>query len=433
MDTEREGRPAAPIHRFTRPIQEFLHVEASSGLLLAFCAGVALLAANSPWSAAWAGLWETRLVLGVGSFVLDYPLWHWINDALMAVFFFLVGLEIKRELVAGELREPAARLLPVAAALGGAAVPALIYLLFHHDGPAARGWGVPMATDIAFVVGLLALFGPRVPTALKLFLLSLAIVDDLLAVAIIALFYSSGLSWTALGLAGLLFLGMAGLRAAGVRSLAVYWAAGAAVWLCTLKSGIHPTVAGVALGLLTPAQPLLPLPAVERLLRSTREGLAKVRGKEKAQLVLESRVLLGEAVSPVRRLEEILHPWVAFGIMPLFALANAGIPIAAAELTSPVALAVAFALLVGKPLGILGAAALAMRLSRAPLPEGLNWRILAAGACLGGIGFTMSLFIAGLGLPADFLVAGKTGVLLGSALAAALGAWLLARHLPRRA
>jgi NhaA family Na+:H+ antiporter len=432
VSAARDDRPPAPIHRITRPIQEFLHVEASSGFLLACCAGFALLAANSPWSEAWTGLWETRLTLGLGSFVLDYPLWYWINDALMAVFFFLVGLEIKRELVLGELREPAARALPVAAALGGALVPALIYLIFHHSGPAARGWGVPMATDIAFVVGILALFGSRVPPALKLFLLSLAIVDDLLAVVIIALFYSTALSWPALGLAALVFLGMAGLRAAGVRSLAVYWAAGSAVWLCTLKSGIHPTIAGVALGLLTPVKPLLPLPAVERLLQATRERLTLARGREKAELVRESAGLLREAVSPVRRLEDKLHPWVAFGIMPLFALANAGIPIATGEMLNPVAQAVALALVIGKPLGIVGAAALLLRLTGGRLPEGLNWRILCAGACLGGVGFTMSLFIAGLGLPAEFMVAGKTGVLFGSLIAGAVGVALLARSLPRK-
>ncbi len=426
-----EIRPSAPIQRFTKPIQQFLHVEAASGVVLAVCAAVALIAANSPWSDAWARLWDTRLVLGVGQLVLDYPLWYWINDALMALFFFLVGLEIKRELVLGELREPSARALPVAAAIGGAAVPALIYLTFHHSGPASRGWGVPMATDIAFVVGLLALFGRRVPPALKLFLLSLAIVDDLLAVVIIALFYSDGLNGQMLGLAGLCFFGMVVMRAVGVRALLAYWIAGGAVWLCTLKSGLHPTVAGVALGLLTPVRPLLPLPAVEGLLRSTGERLARARGKEKAQLVSESAALLNEAVSPVRRLEEKLHPWVAFGIMPLFALANAGVPIAAHSLLDPVAVVIAVALVVGKPLGILLAAAAALRIVGGRLPEGLNWRILIAGSCLGGVGFTMSLFIAGLGLPAEFLVAGKCGVLFGSLVAGALGCWMLSRSLPR--
>jgi len=431
MSANQDHGPAAPIDRITRPIQQFLHIEASSGLVLAISAGFALLAANSPWSDSWAGLWETSLVVGVGEWVLDYSLKHWINDALMAVFFFLVGLEIKRELTLGELREPSARVLPVAAAIGGALAPALIYLLLQHEGPAARGWGVPMATDIAFVVGLLTLFGSRVPPALKLFLLSLAIVDDLLAVVIIALFYSSGLNLIALGLAGLIFLFMAGLRAAGVRTLAVYWMAGAAIWLCTVKSGIHPTIAGVVLGLMTPANPLLPLPAVERLLHTTRLRLSTARGREKAEMVRESAKLLREAVSPVRRLEDLLHPWVAFGIIPLFALANAGIPIATGELRNPVALAIVIALVVGKPLGIVGAAAVAVRLSGRGLPDGLTWRILIASACLGGVGFTMSLFIAGLGLPDELLVAGKTGVLFGSLIAGTLGAWLLARTLPR--
>jgi len=433
VDAADEARPQVPIDRITRPIQQFLHVESSSGLLLAFCAGIALLAANSPWAASWSRLWELRIVVGVGSLVLDYPLWYWINDALMALFFFLVGLEIKRELVLGELREPSARLLPIAAAAGGALVPALIYLFFHHDGPAARGWGVPMATDIAFVIGVLALFGARVPPGLKLFLLSLAIVDDLLAVVIIAIFYSHGLNWVALGLAGLLFVGMAGLRAAGARSLLVYWLAGFAVWLCTLKSGIHPTIAGVALGLLTPARPLLPMPAMGRLFRSTRERLTRARAKEKAQIVRESSALLSEMVSPVRRLEEALHPWVAFGIMPLFALANAGVPISLHEVSDPVALAIAAALALGKPIGIVCAVGLTLRLSRTRLPEGLSVGALIAGACLAGIGFTMSLFIAGMGLPPEQLVAGKTGVLIGSLCAGLLGAFLLSRILPRHA
>lgn len=288
-----------------------------------------------------------------------------------------------------------------------------------------------MATDIAFVVGVLALFGSRVPPALKLFLLSLAIVDDLLAVVIIAIFYSSGLDLAFLGLAALLFLGMAGLRAAGARSLVLYWVAGSLVWLCTLKSGIHPTIAGVALGLLTPANPLLPLPAVERVLRLTRERLAGARAKEQAQLVRESSALLNEAVSPVRRLEDALHPWVAFGIMPLFALANAGVPISLAAIGDPVAIAVAIALVLGKPLGILGAAALTIRMGWTRLPAELSRGALLAGACLSGIGFTMSLFIAGMGLPPEFLVAGKTGVLLGSLIAGALGALLLRHYLPR--
>lgn len=427
MSSDPSLYPDSPIQRVAQPFQSFLHVEAASGLLLAACTVFALAAANSPWAAEWAAFWETRVVLGAGPLLLDYPLWYWVNNALMAIFFFLVGLEIKRELVLGELREPAARTLPVAAAIGGALLPAAIYLALQHQGDAARAWGVPMATDIAFVVGILALFGPRIPPGLKLFLLSLAIVDDLLAVVVIALFYAEGVSVTALGLGAALFLLMAAMRGLGVRSLLAYGVVGAGVWLCVLKSGVHPTIAGVALGLLTPARPLLPPPAVERLLRAARERLEGVTGKRRAALVRESSALLQEAVSPVERLESTLHPWVAFAIMPIFALANAGVPLSGDALASPVALSIAVALFLGKPLGILAAAAVAVRLGWAKLPVGVNWRLLGAGSCLAGIGFTMALFIAGLGMPAAQLTEGKTGVLLGSAAAAALGATLLMR------
>jgi NhaA family Na+:H+ antiporter len=424
-------RPPAPIDRLARPFHDFLHVEAASGLVLGACTLIALVLANSPWAPQWEAFWNTRVTIGAGALLLDYPLWYWVNDALMAVFFFVVGLEIKRELVVGELREPAARVLPVTAALGGALVPAAIYLIFHHDGPAARGWGVPMATDIAFVVGVLALFGSRVPPALKLFVLALAIVDDLLAVVVIAVFYSSGASAALLGAAvgGMVLMWI--LQRLGVRALGVYGLLGGVIWLLTLKGGVHPTVAGVALGLLAPARSLLKPDQVARLLEHARASIHEANGKERAELVAQTSDALREAVSPVRRLERVLHPWVAFAIMPVFALANAGVAFSLREFADPVALAIAFALVVGKPLGILGGAWLATRAGWTRLPEGVTWRMLTAAGVLSGIGFTMALFIASLGLPADQLVHGKTGVLIGSAVAAGLGAWLLARALPR--
>jgi NhaA family Na+:H+ antiporter len=428
----RDRLPPAPIDRLARPFLDFLHVEAASGIVLGACTLIALAAANSPWAGNWEAFWSTRIVLGFGALTLDYPLWYWVNDALMAVFFFVIGLEIKRELVVGELREPSARALPVAAALGGALLPAGIYLLIHHDGPAARAWGVPMATDIAFVVGALALFGRRVPPALKLFVLSLAIVDDLLAVTVIAVFYTSGVELALLGAAAGGFALMALLQRLGVRSIGVYGLLGAAIWLLTLKGGVHPTVAGVALGLLAPARPLLrPEQVAAALDRARAAILAGADAKSRAELVAHTSETLAEAVSPVRRLERALHPWVAFAIMPVFALANAGVPFSVGELAHPVALAIAVALVVGKPLGILAGAWLAVRLGWARLPEGADWRMVGAAGALAGIGFTMALFIASLGLPADFLVHGKTGVLLGSAVSAALGAWLLARTLPK--
>lgn len=436
MDSEgpRDRLPPAPIDRLARPFLEFLHVEAASGIVLGACTLIALLLANSPWAADWETFWNLRVTLGVGALRLDYPLWYWVNDALMAVFFFVIGLEIKRELVVGELREPAARVLPVAAAIGGAVAPAAIYLLFHHDGPAGRAWGVPMATDIAFVVGVLALFGRRVPPALKLFVLSLAIVDDLLAVSVIAAFYSSGVEPALLGAAAGGLLLMWAMQRLGVRSIGVYGILGAGIWLLTLKGGVHPTVAGVALGLLAPARSLLrPQQAADVLARARADFLAAGDGKAQAELVAQTSELLAEAVSPVRRLEHALHPWVAFAIMPIFALANAGVPFSLEELAHPVSLAIALALVAGKPLGILGGAWLVVRLGWARLPEGAGWSAITAAGALSGIGFTMALFIAGLGLPQDFLVHGKTGVLLGSAVAAALGSFLLSRSLPRDA
>jgi len=427
----RDRLPPAPIDRIARPFQEFLHVEASSGIVLGACTLIALAFANSPWAPHWEAFWNTRLTIGAGALLLDYPLWYWINDALMAVFFFVVGLEIKRELVVGELREPSSRVLPVAAAIGGAVIPAAIYLLFQHDGPAARGWAVPMATDIAFVVGILALFGSRVPPALKIFILSLAIVDDLLAVSVIAIFYSSGADAVLLGgAAGGMFL-MWILQRLGVRSLGVYALLGGAIWLLTLKGGVHPTVAGVALGLLAPARSLLKPEQVAQALERARESILAAQGKAQAELVAQTSETLQEAVSPARRLEHALHPWVAFGIMPVFALANAGVRFSPDAITNPIALAIAFALVAGKPLGILAGVWLALRLGLARLPTGVNWKMLSAAGVLSGIGFTMALFIASLGLPPDNLAHGKTGVLIGSVVAAAFGSFLLARALPR--
>lgn len=433
MSADHASPPPAPLRRLALPFQRFLHVEASSGVVLAVCTAIALIAANSPLHAAWKDLWNVRLVIGVGRFALDYPLWYWVNDALMAIFFFVVGLEIKRELVLGELRDRTARVLPVAAAIGGAVVPAAIFLALQHGGDAARGWGVPMATDIAFVVGVMALFGPRVPASLKLFLLALAIVDDLMAVVVIALFYAETIHAVALGEAALGFVAMVAMRMLGVRALAAYWAAGALVWLAMLKSGVHPTIAGVALGLLTPARPLVALPAVERALRAARERIAKGDRLQRVAWAKESSALVQETVSPVERLEVALHPWVAFVILPVFALANAGVQLTPEALASPLALSIAVALTIGKPLGILAATALTVRLGWARLPAGVSWGMIAAGGSLAGIGFTMALFIASMGLPAAWIDAGKTGVLLGSAVSAALGSWLMLRATRRHA
>jgi Na+:H+ antiporter, NhaA family len=417
-----EARPAG---RWARTVARFFQVEAAGGLVLLGCVLAALALANSPWAADFTGLWQTPVRVGVGDFGLDKPLLLWINDGLMAIFFFVVGLEIKRELVAGELRDPRKVMLPVVAALGGMLAPAGVYLLLHgllHGGQAgSRGWAIPTATDIAFVVGFLALFGPRVPAGLKILLLSLAIVDDLGAVVLIAVVYTADLSLPALGVAALGLGAVVACRWFGVRSLAVYTVLGVVIWLGFLKSGVHPTVAGVLLGLLTPARPLLgariQLDALAEL--SKRAGGGPGPGAHD-----------GDALSPLERLEEALHPWVAFAIVPLFALANAGVSVGQADLRSSLCLAVVAGLMLGKPLGIFLASWVAVKAGVAQLPEGVNWKVLLGAGCLAGIGFTMSLFIAGLALQGPPLEEAKVGTLSGSAISAALGSLLLLWALP---
>lgn len=425
----------ALIEPWLRPVVRFLHVEAAGGFVLLACTVLALILANSPYSARFAEFWQTRFGFTIGTFELYKPLLLWINDGLMTVFFFVVGLEIKREIVFGELRDPRKAALPAAAALGGMVVPAAIYLLFLDGMPGERGWGIPMATDIAFVVGFLALLGRRVPFGLKILLLTLAIVDDIGAILVIAVVYSSdtSLSFLAIGAAsfGVIYV----FRWIGVRLVPVYVILGAATWLAFLKSGVHPTVAGVVLGLLTPASPwfsgssLLSVAegVVQRLLQD-RDADDMDHHEEAVQLLT---VTARESISPLDRLESALHPWVAFGIMPLFALANAGVKIELSALANPVAQSVAIALVLGKPLGIVAFSWAAVKLGLARLPSGVNWRVLAGAGCLAGIGFTMSLFIAGLALEEKLLAAGKIGTLLGSAISAALGLGLLLYFLGR--
>jgi NhaA family Na+:H+ antiporter len=416
-----EGRP---VDRLLRPLLRFLKIESSSGAVLLACTVAALVLANSPWSAAYAAFWQTPVRVGAGSFELNKPLLLWINDGLMTLFFFVVGLEIKRELVAGELSDPRKALLPVVAALGGMVVPAGVYLLFQWGQPTWVGWGIPMATDIAFVVGFLALLGPRVPHGLKVLLLSLAIADDIGATLVIALVFSADLSLAALG-AGAAGFGLVLIfRWIGVRRVLAFTVLGTFIWVAFVKSGVHPTVAGVALGLLTPARPWLgdrvPFDVVGDLLK-------RIGGRWEDEPSRER----GEPVSPLERLERELHPWVAFLIMPLFALANAGVEIESAAFATPVAVAVAAGLILGKPLGIVFFSWASVRAGLARLPAGINERILIGAGCLAGIGFTMSLFIAGLALGGVNLVQAKIGILGGSTISALLGSLLLLRFLPR--
>lgn len=431
----RHHLPARPIRRLAAPLRRFLAVESASGFVLLGCTAVALAVANSPLAGAAHDFWETPLRVGVGRFALDEPLHFWVNDALMAVFFFVVGLEVKREMVAGELATVRQAALPILAAVGGMLVPAGVYLLLQYGQPGARGWGVPMATDIAFVVGLLALFGRRVPVGLKVFLLSLAIVDDIGAILVIAVFYSGGtdvamLLWAATGL-GLCRL----LDRLGVRSVGVYLLVGAGVWLATLKGGIHPTIAGVLLGLITPARAFVGPTALRLSMADLLADLNRERDDPQPPDLEELELLrfaARETVSPLERLETALHPWVGFAVMPVFALANAGVAVRPAAVTDPIAIAVAAGLALGKPLGIVGFSLLAVRLRLARLPAGVTTPVLVGAGCLGGIGFTMALFVAGLAFadPGQ-LDAAKVGILLGSGLSVGAGGLVLWRCLPR--
>jgi len=379
----------------------FLHVETASGIVLLLFALAAVVLANSPASERFLSFWQTPVGFSFGSFEMHHSLKHWINDGLMVIFFFVIGLEVKREMVLGELRELRTASLPMIAALGGMLAPAALYLSVQWGQPGQRGWGIPVATDIAFVVGCLAALGRRVPHSLRILLLSLAIADDIGAILVIAMGYSHSLHWWALG-CGVLGIGAVILLARiGVRSITVYALLGVGVWLGFHESGVHATIAGVILGLLTPAQPSI------------------------------GKGLLAETLSPLERLETALHPWVSFGILPLFAFANAGVPVRAGAFANPVAIAVILGLMLGKPIGITLFSWLAVRTGLSRRPADISWGVLAAGGVLAGIGFTMSLFITGLALEESLQDAAKVGILSASTLCAAIGTALLLRLLPR--
>lgn len=420
--------PREPIDRVTSPLARFLRIETAGGLVLLLATVAALVLSNSPWAAGFNAAWETPIGVQLGTLGLVHPLRDWINDGLMTLFFFVVALELKRELILGELRNPRVAALSVAAALGGMLVPAAIYLILQSGLPGEHGWGTVMATDTAFVIGCLALLGHRAPQALRVFLLSLAVVDDLGAILVVAIGYSSTLNWAALALGMLCVGAVPGLRALGVRSIPIYAALGCLAWLAVDASGIHPTVTGVALGLLTPTggwvsdrrlrailQRVLAYPAGEPQSGDT-EGRRALRSAGKATR---------EAVSPVERLEAALHPWVAFGIMPVFALANAGVVLSLGEFQD-LSAAVFAGFVFGKPIGVVVFAWLAVRSGLAVRPAELGWGMLAGGGLLAGIGFTMSLFIADLAFQDKLLQAAKLGILAASVISAAGGLLLLA-------
>ena len=410
-----------------RPLRIFLATEAAGGLVLLAATLVALAWANSPLRDTYASFWATELRLSLGPFELSEDLRHWINDALMAVFFFVVGLEIKRELVAGELNRWRRAALPVLAAIGGMVVPATFYLVLNAGGEGAAGWGIPMATDIAFAVGVLALLGDRIPSGLKVFLLSLAIVDDIGAIVVIALFYSGGIALGWLTAAGAGLLAIVGLRRLRVLWVPAYVVVGTFVWLATFRSGVHATIAGVALGLLTPARATDPDGFDDVIDNASR--LPVEPDAESLRAIAKQGM---ETVSVAERLEHLLHPWTSFVVIPLFALANAGLVLsvesARAGLTSRVTLGIIVGLIAGKVIGIAAMSWLAIRLKLGEAPVGVRWRHLVGAAAVAGIGFTVSLFITGLAFDDAALVdAARLGVLSGSIVAGLLGALILGR------
>jgi NhaA family Na+:H+ antiporter len=429
--------PRARVEPLLRPLTRFLEIESASGVALILATLAAIYLANSAWAEAFAHFWEMPVSIRIGGYEFSEHLVGLVNDGLMTIFFFVVGLEIKREMVDGELRYFRTAILPIMAALGGMIAPAAIYLALRGGQPGQEGWGIPMATDIAFVVGILTILGPRVPLGLKVMLLSLAIADDIGAIVVIAIFYSSDISLNFLLAGGLGLLGVALLNWAGIRSIAVYVFAGIGIWFAFFESGIHPTVAGVILGLMTPTRAWISentaMDVIENMLDWLRNDAEPADGHAQHAKLRPLRVAAREVTSPLERLEIPLHPWVAFLIMPIFALANAGVEFELSQLGDPVAIAVALGLVVGKPLGIVILSWLAVRVGLAGLMTGVNWSVMIGAGCLAGIGFTMSLFIAQLALSSEQLAAAKVGILTGSLASAILGAGLLLAFLPRPA
>ena len=416
--------PPVRADRFTKPLGRFLKIEAAAGAALLVATCTALILSNSGWSTAFLSVWEIPVGFQFGSFEFSRSLQHWLNDGLMTIFFFVVALELKRELVLGELRGWRKAALPFAGAVGGMIVPASIYLALMANKPGMHGWGTVMATDTAFVIGGLAMLGSRIPSILRLFLLSLAIFDDVGAILVVAIGYGDAPVWSALAVAALGIGVVLGTARLGIRSISVYSLLGGGVWLAFDASGIHPTIAGVVLGLMTPARGWV---TDDRLRAILGRVLAYPQGEhwggdtaDRAHLRQAGRAAR-EVISPLEQLEMKLHPWVGFAIMPVFALANAGVPISSAGLHDPVSVAIFASLVLGKPVGVVAMSWLAVRSGLATRPEALSWPFLCAGAFLTGIGFTMSLFIAGLAYSATVLDVAKIGILSGSLVSAAVG------------
>lgn len=442
---EEMGLQQPRISQLARPFQEFFKVEASSGIVLMAATVVALILANSRWSAAYFEVLETQIAIVVGNFELSLDLLHWINDGLMAVFFFFVGLEIKREILVGELSSPRKAALPIAAAVGGMLAPAIIYTAINRGGPGEAGWGIPMATDIAFALGVLALLGSRAPTPLKVFLTALAIVDDLGAVLVIAIFYTEQLAWLWLGLGAAVFLAMLLLNRLGVRSPVPYGLLGLALWFAVFQSGVHATIAGVLAALTIPASSRI---NTEEFVAWSRRALDEFEAGHSAgdqeikttttadqgSLLQSLETAVHQLIAPLQRLEHTLDFPVAFVVMPIFALANAGVPFVGSLLDtvlSPVGLGIILGLVIGKQVGIVSFSWLTVRLGLAELPDGVTWRHIWGAGWLGGIGFTMALFINDLAFEdPDLRNTAKVAILIASVISGVVGFLILRSTAP---
>lgn len=430
------------------PLDEFIHRQTTSGILLMLCAVVALYMANSQWSDAYHHLLEMPFTIGLQDFQLSKSLHHWINDGLMALFFFVIGLELKREILVGELADPKQAILPIAAAIGGMLIPALIYIAFNPEGHTFDGWGVPMATDIAFALGALALLGSRVPKQLVIFLVALAIVDDLGAVMVIALFYTETINLVALATVVAVLSMLVTINLGGIRRPLPYILLGIVLWIAMLKSGIHATLAGILLAFTIPMRPKFDpnrfLSQINQMIEQIKQAYRREKNIIKNDELRARVQALGEGVqmvqAPAQILEHKMHLPSAYIIIPIFSLANAGIPIDWSSLGSivshPVSIGIVAGLVFGKLIGIAGFTWVAVKVGLTTLPQGLNFKHIIGVALMGGIGFTMSIFIAELGFAhhANDLLMAKTGILLASILAGVSGfvwLWFTAEKVPR--
>lgn len=409
---------------FTGPFLRFLRIEAMAGAVLFVCVVIALSLANSGWAAQYFALWDTHFGFSWGNLGFTRSIQHWINDAAMTLFFFVVALELKREMVLGELRDLKVAVMPLAGALGGMVFPVGLFLLLVGDAPSAAGWGTVMSTDTAFVIGCLALLGRRVPESLRLFLLALAIFDDIAAIAVVAVSYSGTLQWVPLVLAASGFAIVMVAARIGIRSVPFYVVLGVGIWLAVDASGIHATLTGVVLGLMTPARSWVSDDRLHAILDRVvayppgRHWSGDTVGRRDLQ---RAGVATREAMSPIERLEIALHPWIAFAVMPIFALANAGVTFVPATVDPALATAIFLSFVVGKPVGIVVCCALFVELKLAHRPSDLPWSTLTAGSLLAGIGFTMALFIGGLAFSPELIGSVKVGILAASLISASFG------------